>query len=191
MSVYRVMMYSGFQRTLTADRVVVNGDNICFERSRNGSWVAALQLPTQLVTRVPAGGPAGRHGDVERRGSGAQHLLIARAGRRAVIALQPAVRVGSAPACDGTPLRRVLVRRRRRHRTAHLAFPLAGRAVAVGAAPPPASTGAGQGPYACAPLQPGSWTTGVFAEEFQDPFRETPPVREGRPWVAAVPAWGR
>ncbi|MEU7692272.1 hypothetical protein OHB01_09015 [Microbispora hainanensis] len=52
MSVYRVRMYSGFQRTLTADRVVVNGDNICFERSRNGSWVAALQLPTQLVTRV-------------------------------------------------------------------------------------------------------------------------------------------
>ncbi|WP_182904832.1 hypothetical protein [Microbispora sp. H13382] len=52
MSVYRVRMYSGFQRTLTADRVVVNGDNVCFERSRNGSWVAALQVPTQLVTRV-------------------------------------------------------------------------------------------------------------------------------------------
>ncbi|XVQ85678.1 hypothetical protein ACQP2K_44015 [Microbispora siamensis] len=52
MSIYRVRMYSGFQRTLTADRVVVNGDNVCFERSRNGSWVAALQLPTQLVTRV-------------------------------------------------------------------------------------------------------------------------------------------
>ncbi|MEN3533676.1 hypothetical protein AAH991_01060 [Microbispora sp. ZYX-F-249] len=52
MSVYRVRMYSGFQRTLTADRVVVNGDNVCFERSRNGSWVAALQVPAQLVTRV-------------------------------------------------------------------------------------------------------------------------------------------
>lgn len=50
--VYRVRMYDGFRHTLAADRVVVNGDNVCLERSKHGTWVAALQLPKQLVVRV-------------------------------------------------------------------------------------------------------------------------------------------
>jgi hypothetical protein len=50
--VYEVRMYGGFRHTLAADRAVVNGDNLCLERSKHGTWVAALQLPQQLVVRI-------------------------------------------------------------------------------------------------------------------------------------------
>lgn len=45
-------MHSGFQHTITAERVVTNGDNICFGRRNLGLWVAALQLPAQQVARI-------------------------------------------------------------------------------------------------------------------------------------------
>jgi hypothetical protein len=50
--VFEIRMYGGFRHTLAADRAVVNGDNLCLERSKSGTWVAALQLPRQLVVRV-------------------------------------------------------------------------------------------------------------------------------------------